>query len=506
MTGSATASWRPEVDATARELPWLGDLHAAGRACFEALGLPSTKIEAWRYFPTRALRGVDLSATAGRGPEPGAAPCGPQGGPQGAAERVRAAVLAERLPATIACAVFVDGRFAPAASDLAELPAGVTVGSLAAALAADPERVRAHLGQVASSEGAALVAANQSWFADGLYVDVPAGAAAPGAVQALFVTTAAAGPAVHPRNLVVLGRSAELTLVVSWAGTSDAVHATNAVTELVLGDNATLRLANVEDEGAATVHVHHLQARQGRDSTLSTFTLSLGGDSARTSIRAELAAHGASCHLDGLYLAAGAQRLDHYTEVDHQAPHTVSTQYYAGVIDDRATGNYLGLVFIRPGAAKADARQLNKNLLLAPGATANSKPQLEIDHDDVKASHGTTVGQLDDQALFYLLSRGIAPSEARGILTLAFAQDALARLGAGPHAAALVHRVAAKLRAEGVLAAAEAMRDDAAEALGSHADSAEALRGGGDRAAAPGGDDDEPLANGAGADHAGGEA
>ncbi|PKN54643.1 MAG: Fe-S cluster assembly protein SufD [Deltaproteobacteria bacterium HGW-Deltaproteobacteria-14] len=428
------------MGAMTSEQPWLGALRARGRARFEALGLPSTKAEAWRYFPTRSLRGVDLGA--GR----------PAGGAPDRLEAIDPArVAAARLPGTVACAVFVDGRFAAAASDLGELPAGVTIGSLAAALANDPERVRAHLGSVAPSEGAALVAANESWFADGLWVDVPANTAVAGPVQVLFLTTDAAGPATHPRNVVVMGRSAELTLVLGWSGPAGRAYATNAVTELVLGDNATLRLTNVEDEGAGATHVHHVQARQGRDSTLRTFALSLGGESARTSIRAELGASGASCHLDGLYLAAGAQRLDHYTEVDHQAPHTASNQYYAGVIDDKAVGSYLGVVFIREGAAKTDASQLNKNLLLAPGATANSKPQLEIDHDDVKASHGTTVGQLDDKALFYLLSRAIGPEEARGILTLAFAQDALSRLGDDAYAATLVHRVAAKLRAEAVL-------------------------------------------------------
>ncbi|TNF29457.1 MAG: Fe-S cluster assembly protein SufD [Deltaproteobacteria bacterium] len=420
--------------------PWLGALKAEGRARFEALGLPSTKAEAWRYFPTRALRGVDLGAA---GPEASALDADH--------------IAALRLPGTIACAVFVDGRFSAERSDLAALPAGVTIGSLAAALAADPERVRAHLGAVAPSEGAAMVAANEAWFDDGLWVDVPANAAVEGPVEVLFVTTEAAGPATHPRNVLVLGRSAELTLVFGWSGPAGRAYATNAVTEIALGDNATLRLANVEDEGDGATHVHHLQARQGRDSTLKTFSLSLGGEAARTSVRAELGAPGASCHLDGLYLAGGKQRLDHYTEVDHQAPHTQSRQYYGGVIDDRAVGNYIGLVFIREGASKTDAQQLNKNLLLAPTATANAKPSLEIDHDDVKASHGTTVGQLDEKSLFYLLSRGISPEDARGILILAFAQDALARLGEGAHAQALVHRVAAKLGAEAVLEAEEIM-------------------------------------------------
>lgn len=419
---------------------WLGTLRAEGRARFESLGLPTTKAEAWRYFPTRALRGVDFAAA---GPD--------------ASDASVDSIDGLRLPGTAACLVFVDGRFSAERSDLTGIPDGVTIGSLAAALASDPERVRGVLGAVAPSENAAMVAANEAWFTDGLWVDVPANTAVEGAIQVLFVTTEAAGPATHPRNLVALGRSAELTLVFGWSGPEGRDYATNAVTEVSLGNNATLRLVNVEEEGGGATHVHHLQARQTRDSTLKTFALSLGGRSSRTSVRAELSEPGASCQLDGFYLAGDKQRLDNYTEVDHQAPHTQSDQYYGGVMDDSAVGNYLGLVFIREGASKADARQLNRNLLLSPKATANTKPSLEIDHDDVKASHGTTVGQLDDKALFYLLSRGISPEDARGILTLAFAQNALSRMGEAPFAAALVHHVASKLGAESVLVDEELM-------------------------------------------------
>lgn len=430
MTGSATMP----------EPTWLSALRATGRARFEATGLPSTRLEAWRYFPTRGLRGVDLVTP------PAAA------SPDVADRALAAAVAGARLPGVGALAVFVDGRFAPALSDLGALPAGVHVGGLADALAdaadTDADTLKAQLGRADANDP--LVAANAAAFADGLRCHVPAGICVADPVQALFVATGAAPDAGRqPRSVVTVGRAAELTLIVSYVGASaDVAGATNAVTELALDDGATLRHVVVEDEAAGAVHVGHVHARVGRDATYRSFVLSLGGDAARTSIRAELTAPGASCDLGGLYLPTGSQRLDHYTEVDHQAPHTSSDSYYAGVIDDVAVGNFLGVVFIREGAAKSDARQLNKNLLLSAGAQANTKPQLEIDNDDVKAAHGATVGQLEERALFYLLSRGLDPRAARGLLTYAFARDALSRVGAGVFAEALARRVVDKLGAD----------------------------------------------------------
>lgn len=438
MTGSATM----------REPSWLSALRASGRERFEATGLPSTRLEAWRYFPTRGLRGVELTAPA----------------PPSAA--VDAAVVAgARLPGVAGLAVFVDGRFAPALSDLAALPDGLHVGGLADALATDADALEGHLGRADATDP--LVAANAGAFTDGLRCDVAAGVAVGAPVQALFVATGAA-PATgrQPRNVVTLGRAAELTLIVSHVGAdADVAGATNAVTELTLADGATLRHVIVEDEAPGTLHVGHVHARVGRDATFRSFVLALGGSSARTSVRAELSAPGASCDLGGLYLPTGSQRLDHYTEVDHQAPHTSSDSYYAGVIDDDAVGNFLGVVFIREGAAKSDARQLNKNLLMSAGAQANTKPQLEIDNDDVKAAHGATVGQLDERALFYLLSRGLDPRAARGVLTFAFARDALSRAGAGAFAETLARRVVHKLGADANVLDDHGEDDDLAGAL-----------------------------------------
>ena len=444
MTGSAPAS-RPE----APEPHWLTALRADGRVRFEALGLPTPRLEAWRHFPLRALRGVDLGASA-----PAATP------PTDLADTIAAL----RLPGTSACAVFVDGRFAPGLSDLAALPPGARVGGLAAALAATPDALASALGRVAPGADAALVAANAAWFRDGLHIDLPAGAGLGGPLQALFLATAAAPPAAQLRNLVTLGRAAELQLVLRWAGPDGAPYAINAVTELDLAPGANLHLVSVEGEGDAALHVHHVQAALAADATLRAFTLATGGRSARTSVRAELRAAGASAQVDGLYLAAGEQRLDHYTEVDHLAPHTTSDTSYAGLVDGDSVGSYQGVAFIRAGASKAQAAQLHKSLLLSPSAQAHSKPQLEIDHDDVKASHGSTVGQLSAASLFYLVSRGLTPEAARGLLTLAFAKDALSRLGDGPLARALAAHVAAELGADpaaaGIDPALDAFGDD----------------------------------------------
>ncbi|PIE17217.1 MAG: Fe-S cluster assembly protein SufD [Proteobacteria bacterium] len=428
MTGSATTR-RPEVGAavTAADLT---ELRARGRQGFAAQGLPSTKAEPWRYFSTRPIskRPVDAAPAA---PAP-----------------VSAEDIAPWLLDGVAgTAVFVDGRFEPALSDLQALGQRVRVGGLAAAIEAEPERLGALVGTVASADADGLVAANQAWFADGLFVEVPARAVVEAPILALFYATGggAAERVRQPRNLVLMGRSSQATVVCRYVGAADDAGLTNAVTELSLADNAALRHVEIEEEAPEALHVGRVVGRQGADSQLRSYVLSLGGKAARTAVRAELAGAGAECVLDGLYVAAGEQRLDHYTEIDHLVGHTTSSEYYAGVMDGGAVGNFQGVVYIREGAVDSRTQQLNRNLLLAPGAQANCKPQLEIDNDDVAATHGTTIGQLDPMALFYLESRGIDRDTARGILTFAFAREALGRLGVASLSEALIPRILAKL-------------------------------------------------------------
>ncbi len=380
-------------------------LNARGRERFAALGLPSTRREAWRYFPTKALRGVDLTK---------AAPVAGGGVAPGVAE-LASADFADHV-ARIVC---VDGR----------LEASLSTVDVLTAVEASLGQTSELIGTVADSDDAPLRAANEGALVAPLVLTMPANTVIDGLVEILHIATGE--QVVQPRLVLALGRSAQLSVAQRFVATpaaSAVTYVVNAVTEIVLDDNATLDHVEIVDEGAAAFHVNDVVARLHRDSTLRTFTATLGGGSARTAIRAELVGAGASCALDGLYIAKDRERYDHYTEMDHIVGHTDSSEYYAGIMDDRAEGSFQGLVFMREGARKSATAQMNRNLLLSQGAVANSKPQLEIDNDDVKATHGTTVGQLDELALFYLTSRGIEPTRAKAILTFGFARDAISRV------------------------------------------------------------------------------
>jgi len=418
---------------------WLDGVRATGRARFEALGLPTRKLEAWRYFPTRSLRGLELLA---RGPEGGGADAG-----EAALDALDALLGGASLPGVAGVAVLVDGHFDRARSSLAGLPDGVRVEGLAAALARDADGLRGHLGAIASSEGQAMLAANEASLDDGLVVSVAPGATVREPILALHLASGAR-PVVHARELLVLGRGAEATVISSWTG-DGGEYAVNAVTEVALGEGARLRHVKLQEEHARALHVGHVAARVARDARFDSYVLSLGGEAARTSVRSELAGAGAECRLDGLYIGQGQQRHDIYTEIDHLVPHGTSSESYAGILDDRSAGNFLGVVYIREGARRSATRQMSRSLLLSEGAQANAKPQLEIDNDDVTASHGATVGQLDATAVYYLMSRGLAPVDARALLTVAFAREALAGLGDGAWADVLRRRAVARVLAGG---------------------------------------------------------
>ncbi|MCB9731226.1 MAG: Fe-S cluster assembly protein SufD [Deltaproteobacteria bacterium] len=410
----------PEAAETA-----LAALRAAGRARFEADGLPSTKAEAWRYFPTRALRGRDLLTPAAGG----------------ALAVTRDDVLAHVISGVSGVAVFVDGAFIDGLSFLGGLPDGVRVGGLGATLAEGEAVLADVLGRVADVARDGLVAANAAAFTDGLRLDVAKGIVVEAPVLALFLRSDAA-VVCQPRSVVTLGRGAAVTLVTrhvavgAAAGEGGGELVDNAVLEVLLGEGAALRHV-VADEGGAGFSVLHTHVKLSRDARYRGFLLSLGEGDGRASFALELAGEGTECELDGLVVARGGARRDVFTDVDHQVPHTRSAQGFAALADDKATATYQGRVSIREGARRADARQQSRNLILSEGAQVHTKPELRIDNDDVAAAHGTTVGQLDEGALFYLASRGFSPEEARRVLTAAFAGEALESLGDEPWALAL---------------------------------------------------------------------
>ena len=402
----------------AGEPSFLSGLRTRGRETFLGAKLPTPKHEDWRF--------TNLSALAAQSFAP--------------APLARAA--AELPPAPRL--VFVNGRLDPEATDVAGLPPGVRMGSLGAALIERPAAVQAYMGRVATPRDHAFAALNAGLFEDGALVELEDGVTCAPTLHLVFLSAAGAllsaggAPfAAHPRNLIVAGKDARATIVESYRG--DGPYLVNAVTELSLDAGAQVEHDRVQEDSPQAFHVGILQVFQGARSRFTGQSIALGGQLARVEARVLLGAEGASCDLHGLYVASGRQVLDHLVYVDHASPRCVSREVFKGVLDGASRGVFAGRVHVREGAVKTDAGQVNSNLLLSEDATIDTKPQLEILNDDVKCSHGGTVGQIREDQLFYLRSRGVSEALARAMLTWAFASEMVQRVGP-EEARARVHR------------------------------------------------------------------
>jgi len=324
--------------------------------------------------------------------------------------------------------VFVNGLFSPELSDVGKLPGGAGVDSLAASLASD-ETIAAHLARHAAFDQRGFVALNTAFLTDGAFVHLAKGAALRKPVHLVYVATAGDRPVVcHPRNLFVAEEDSEGAIVETHVGPDGKVVFTNEVTEVVLGPNARLQHYKLNRTGDRALHVSMLQTYQERTSNFYSQNICLGGDLTRNDIDLYLDGEGIDSTIDGLYYISGTQHVDNHTRVDHAKPHCQSHELYKGILDGEATSCFSGKIFVHEKAQKTDAFQSNRNLLLSETALANTKPQLEIFADDVKCSHGATIGQLDRDALFYLRSRGIPERTAKSLLTYAFANDVIQRV------------------------------------------------------------------------------
>ncbi|WNG14552.1 Fe-S cluster assembly protein SufD [Cystobacter fuscus] len=341
---------------------------------------------------------------------------------------MEAAVELQRLPGPGARLVFVDGRFVRELSRLDGLPEGLQVRSLREALG-EGAPLEELVGQRARAASSAFTALNVALLEEGAWVDVAPGTVCADPVQLLFLSRGVATLSLaSPRVVVRAGENSELTLVESYVGVSPGVSFTNAVTEVVLGDGARVTHLKLQAESEVAFHIGSLHVEQGRDSRFASHVLSLGGALARNEVHALFKDRGGEATLNGLYVGHGTQHLDQWTNLDHAQPDCTSRELYKGVLDDNARGTFHGKVMVRPDAQHTDARQNNRNLLLSETASAEARPQLEILADDVKCAHGATVGRLDEQALFYLRSRGIPRGEAERLLTLAFATEVVSAI------------------------------------------------------------------------------
>src|SRR5260370_4391917 len=397
------------------EFPWVRDLRKQAFARFEELGLPTSRTEDWRFTNVSAIAKHAFQTVAD-------------------ADAILSADQLKRADIGLESGirkVFVNGQFADRLSRSEPLPRGVICSSLAAAL--QGESAQAHLAQHADFEDQPFIALNTAFFQGGAFIVIPPGRVIEKPIYLVFVSGRGdKAIASHPRNLGVVGKGSKLKLVEIYLGLEDNRYFTNAVTEIVAGEGSVIDHYKLQRESLAAYHIAATQVNLERGSNFKTHYLSLGGGLVRNEVRICFDGQGSEATVNGMYLADGSQRIDNFTVIDHAQPRCASHEMYKGILDGKARGVFNGKIFVRQDAQKTDAKQTNKVLLLSEDATINTKPQLEIFADDVKCTHGATVGQLDAEALFYLRSRGIGLQEARGLLTFAFANDIISRIEIEP--------------------------------------------------------------------------
>ncbi len=412
--GTITGPFAKALDAasTAPAPPLLQRLRGEGRTRFQALGLPDRRQEAWRQTRLKGIIDTNFEA-----PSTSGAPRVDTGGWR----RPDAHLM-----------VFVDGIHSPDLSAVGKLPDGVVVSSILTAAATGSNLVERHLGSLAPQDGHPFAALNTALLTDGALLWVPDSVTVEEPIQLLFVTTGSDRPTVvAPRLLIVAGDNSRLTVEEHHAG-GETLSLSCPVTELVVGDNASVEHVVVQDESRKTSHLAVQHVRLCRNARYTAQSISLGADLARSDISVVLDGEGAEARLDGLYLTDGTQQADSHLTVRHARPHCASHQLYKGVLGGRSRSVFTGKIIVDQDAQKTDARQSNRNLILSDAAVANSNPQLEIFADDVRCTHGSTVGRLDEDALFYLQARGIGRADARQLLIRAFTGEILDRIAIAP--------------------------------------------------------------------------
>jgi Fe-S cluster assembly protein SufD len=386
---------------------WLEDLRSRGAARFAALGIPTVRDEEWRFTNVTALNGIEFVQADQI---------------SGAAERLNGFAYTD-APVRL---VVVNGRFDTTLSRTKGLPPGVQAGSLAVALKDHADVVQRYFGQLADFTSRSFAALNTAFFQDGAFVHLPDGVIVETPIHIIFVSGADGSTVMaHPRTLIVAGANAQAKIIESYIGTSGETYFTNAVSEVFVGENAGVDHYKVQQESLDAFHIASLHAHTSRSSRFSSHSFALGGKFVRNDATAILDGEGGDCTLNGLYLADRDRLIDNHTTIDHAKPHCGSHEVYKGILGGASRAVFNGKIIVRQDAQKTDAKQTNRALLLTDGATINTKPQLEIFADDVKCTHGAAIGQLDDDAIFYLRARGLRYAEARDMLIHAFAGQVL---------------------------------------------------------------------------------
>ena len=413
-----------EKRAAGRNLPWLRKLRDEAFARFCEAGFPTTRDEDWRFTSVTSISHTAFALSK--------------------KTRVSTESLKPyRIEGASARLVFVNGQFVPELSDLKPTPKGVTVAGLNEQIEKAPHTVEPHLGHYLDIQRDPFCALNTAFANDGAYVRVARGTVLEGPVHLLFVSTAADQPGMmHPRNLLVFENETQATVIEEYVSLGPGTVLCNTATELVAGESATISHYMIEREDKEAFNISTLRIQQARSANVTSHSLLLGGGLVRNNVHPVLDGEGGECLINGLFVGDGRQQLDNYMHVEHAKPHCSSRQFYNGILDGHAHGVFHGRIVVHKDAQKTDAKQTNRNLLLSDDAQIDTKPQLEIYADDVKCTHGATIGQIEENALFYLRSRGIDERASRRLLLLAFANECLDRMHPGAardHAERLIH-------------------------------------------------------------------
>lgn len=407
-----------ELSITGQEPAWLTGLRKKAIGEFERLGYPTTRHEDWRFTNLESFTKVPFALS------------------NGALDRsaVRAAI--DRVSfhgLETYTAVFVNGRFLPELSSIESLPQGMVLTGIGDGLDKYADLIRANLGMHADFDSYTFSALNTAFMADGVFLWFDAGVVLDKPIHAVYVSSGDGKTAASfPRNLIILEKESKATIIESFVGIDDEEYLTNSVSEIVVDDNAQLTHYKLQRENKKAYHFATTAVRQGKDSRFESMNISLGGRLTRNDVFARLEGESAHSSLDGFYLLDGEQQVDNFTRMVHAAESCTSRQIFKGILDGKSHGVFDGRILVEKGAQKTDAVQTNRNLLLSDDAVANAKPQLEIYADDVKCTHGATTGQLDENQLFYLRSRGFELTRAKALLTYAFVGELIEEIKLEP--------------------------------------------------------------------------
>ncbi|MEN6624782.1 MAG: Fe-S cluster assembly protein SufD [Candidatus Sumerlaeia bacterium] len=435
-----TEFMRMEPQLTGAGVDWLVAMRRDALERFTELGIPGRKDEEWRFTNLEPLEAMVFAS-----PDPARTYHSLE---EAAKNYFIPGLDAHRF-------VFINGQYQPALSDAGGLPAGVRVMTVGEAIETGDPVFRKHLGRCIDDAKNPFTALNAAWLQNGVFMHVPDGCVVDKPVHWVIVANAGTQPlALHPRNLIVVGRAAQVTIIGTYGGAGEGAYLTNGVTEMFIDEDAQVDHYRIQLENPSAFHVGSMYARQMRSSNLRTHAFAIGAALSRQNTNITLAGEGTETTLNGLYAVAGTQHAAAHTRLDHAMPHCHSAELYKGILDERASGVFTGRILVRPDAQKTDAYQRNKALLLSDDAVVNTQPQLEIFADDVKCTHGASVGQLDSEAAFYLRSRGIDQNEARSLLTFAFAGEVIDQVRVEPLRAELGRIVAGKFHAHNPFAEA----------------------------------------------------